>query len=107
VPKTRELRRYGREKLYIVLDNYSTHKMGKVLWYARENDIELVYTPTNASWLNRIECEFTAVKKFALENPNYQSKKEHASAIRRYILWRNKHPRDKKLLQIKKRNQVG
>jgi transposase len=100
-------RRYGREKLYIVLDNYSTHKMGKVLEYARENDIELVYTPTNASWLNRIECEFTAVKKFALENSCYTTKKEQASAIRRYILWRNKHPRNKKLLQIKKRNQVG
>ena len=56
-------RRYGGEKLYLVLDNYSTHKMKDVLEYARQNNIELVFTPTNASWLNRIEGEFTAVRE--------------------------------------------
>ena len=100
-------RRYGREKLYIILDNYSTHKMKEVKRYARENNIELVFTPTNASWLNRIECEFTAVKKFALENSSYATKKDQARAIRRYIAWRNKHPMDKRLIEIKRRNQVG
>lgn len=31
-----------------------------------KNDIELVFLPTNASWLNRIECHFTALRKFAI-----------------------------------------
>lgn len=103
----RYLRGRFDEKLYVVLDNFSTHKKKEVLEYAADNDIELVFTPTNASWLNRIECEFTAVRKFALENSNYQSKKEQASAIRRYILWRNKHPKNQKLVEIKRRNQIG
>ena len=81
--------------------------MKMVMKYAQSNNIELVFTPTNASWLNRIECEFTAVKKFALENSNYATKKEQASAIRRYIIWRKKHTKNQKLVEIKRRNQIG
>ncbi len=37
--------------------------------------IELVYTPKNASWLNWIECEFTALRYFApdskIRRPDY------------------------------------
>lgn len=103
----RYLRSKYEGKLYVILDNFSPHKKEEIRMYAAENNIELVFTPTNASWLNRIECEFTALRKFALENSNYQTKKEQASAIRRYLIWRNKHPTNGKLMQIKRRNQVG
>lgn len=103
----RYLRSRYDEKLYLILDNFSPHKKAEVLEYAGENDIEMVFTPTDASWLNRIECEFTAVRKFALENSSYATKEEQAGAIRRYIIWRNGHPKDRKLVQIKRRNQIG
>jgi transposase len=103
----RYLRNIFDDKLYIILDNFSPHKKAEIKAYAKENDIELVFLPTNASWLNRIECEFTALRKFALENSNYQTKKEQGRAIRRYIIWRNKHPKDQRLLDVKKRNQIG
>jgi transposase len=99
--------RFRGERLYLIQDNYSSHKKDEVMEYTAENNVEMVFLPTNASWLNRIECEFTAVRKFALENSNYQTKKEQASALRRYIIWRNRHPKDQKLVEIKRRNQVG
>ncbi len=103
----RYLRARYNGKLYLVLDNFSPHKKAEILEYAGENDIELVFLPTNASWLNRIECEFTAVRTFAMQNSNYATKKEQASTIRKYIIWRNGHSKDKKLVEIKRRNQIG
>jgi transposase len=49
-------------KIWIVLDNLSAHKTSKILEYVRSNNIHLQFLPTNASWLNRIECQFTHLK---------------------------------------------
>lgn len=87
-------------KLYVILDNFSPHLKSEVITWCKENDIELVFLPTNASWLNRIECHFTALRKFAIRNSNYKSHAELASAIRRYIIWRNKNHKNKILLEI-------
>ncbi|WP_188541762.1 transposase [Paenibacillus segetis] len=51
--------RYHRSVcLFIILDNFSTHLHLKVKNWAAANNVELVYTPTYASWLNRIELQF-------------------------------------------------
>jgi transposase len=52
-------------------------------------NIKFYFTPSNSSWLNRIECQFTALKKFALENSDYRSHEEQAAAIESYLAWRN------------------
>lgn len=72
-------------KLYVILDNFSPHQKNEMTSWCKKKDIELVFLPTNASWLNRIECHFTALRKFAIRNSNYKSHAELASAIRRYI----------------------
>ncbi|MCX4418484.1 hypothetical protein O1M63_45260 [Streptomyces mirabilis] len=41
------------------------------------------YTPTNSSWLNRIEAQFTALRYFTLDGTDYASHKEQGSMIRR------------------------
>lgn len=79
------LQRYG--KIEAIL---APHKTGKVLTWAEENNVELVFTLTNASWLNPMECHFRSFKKFAILNSNYKSRKEQVRAIRRYIAWRNR-----------------
>ena len=87
-------RRYHRsERLYIVLDNFSPHKHERVRNWAVENNVELVYTPTHASWLNRIECHFGPLRKFVLNGSDYENHQALANAIRAYIRWRNKHRR--------------
>lgn len=83
-------RRYRRtETLHIVLDNYKPHLVTTVLQWAKSHRIKFYFVPTNASWLNRIECQFTALKKFALDNSDYQTHEEQQEAIESYLAWRN------------------
>jgi len=45
--------------------------------------------PIHASWLNWIESQFTALKKFALENSDFRTHEEQQEAIASYLRWRN------------------
>jgi transposase len=65
--------------------------------WAAANNVELAYTPTNASWLNRIEAQFTALRYFAVDGTDHPSHAEQSSMIRRYIAWRNHNTRDRRL----------
>jgi transposase len=83
-------RRYPHtEVLHIVLDNAKFHGKAEVLSYAATHKIKFYWTPTNASWLNRIESHFTALKKFTLDNTDYRSHEEQQAAINHYLSWRN------------------
>ncbi len=84
-------RRYrSAEVLHIVLDNASFHLKQEILAYAATHGIKFYFTPTGASWLNRIECHFTAMKKFTLVNTDYRTHEEQQAAIERYLAWRNR-----------------
>ena len=85
-------RRYpSRETLHVILDNATFHNRPEILLYASTHRIRFYWTPTSASWLNRIECHFTALKKFALDNTDYRTHDELQSAIADYLTWRNGH----------------
>lgn len=98
-------------RIAIVLDNYSPHlstkKDSRVGDWAAENNVEFAYVPTNASFLNRIECHFTALRYFALNGTDHQSHEEQNSMIRRYIAWRNRHKDDEALRAISLRAKVA
>ena len=98
-------------RLGIVLDNFSPHLSTKqdprVAAWAAANNVELAYTPTNASWLNRIEAQFTALRYFALDGTDHASHQEQGSMIRRYIGWRNRHARDTRLGEIVNKANVA
>jgi hypothetical protein len=84
-------RRYRHnEVLHMVLDNASYHLKDEVLCYAVQHRIKFYWTPTSASWLNRIESHFTALRKFTLDNTDYRSHPEQQEAIERYLSWRNR-----------------
>lgn len=68
---------------------------------------EFAYTPTNCSWLNRIEAQFTALRYFALDGTDHASHREQGSMIRRYIIWRNKNAAAKRLREIVDRANVA
>ena len=85
-------RRYpATQRLHIVMDNYGTHISADVARWAQGHNVRLYFTPTNASWLNRIECHFGPLKKFALNNSDHRSHEEQEAAIDSYLLWRNRH----------------
>lgn len=83
-------RRYPKEEvIYLILDNFSPHRCKIIFTWAEANNVKLVFTPTNASWLNRIECQFTEVKKFVFENTYYQEHYEVEQAIKQFLNYRN------------------
>jgi transposase len=98
-------------RIAIVCDNFSPHlttiKDGRVGAWAQANNVEIAYTPTNSSWLNRVEAQFTALRYFALDGTDHPSHKEQASMIRRYIIWRNNHAYDELLRQVVTRANVA
>jgi len=83
--------RYPKEQvLHMVMDNYGTHITAKVLVWAKSNNVHVYLTPTNGSWLNRIESQFTALKKFAMKPSDYRDHEEQQAAIESYLTWRNR-----------------
>jgi transposase len=98
-------------RIAIVMDNFSPHlstkKDQRVGVWAAENNVELAYVPTNASWLNRIEAQFQALRYFALDGTDHRSHEEQNSMIRRYIIWRNRHAQDEELRALVKRANVA
>ncbi|WP_327231865.1 IS630 family transposase [Streptomyces murinus] len=99
------------KRIAIICDNYSPHlttkRCQRVATWAEANNVEIAYTPTNSSWLNRIEAQFTALRYFALDGTDHASHKEQGSMIRRYIIWRNKHAADERLREVVNRANVA
>jgi transposase len=83
-------------RIAIICDNFSPHLTtttdGQVGAWAQENNTEIAYTPSSASWLSRIEAQLTALRYLALDGTDHACHHEQASMIRRYIIWRTTTP---------------
>ena len=64
---------------------------------------------TDASWLNRIEAQFTALQLLlpSTEPTTESHSRPRAFLIRRYIAWRNRHAQDEALRELVKRANVA
>jgi hypothetical protein len=60
-----------RLRIYLVMDNLSTHKTEAIWEWAEKANVELVFTPTYGSFLNRIESHFWAIGEFVVKNADY------------------------------------
>jgi transposase len=89
--------------LYVILDNFSPHLRRDIKSWVERNRIHLVYTATNASWMNRIEAEFTPLRKFALEGTFPETHEVLERQIFDYLTWRNSHKREEKLKKLRSR----
>ena len=98
-------------RIAIVCDNFSPHlttrKDRRVGQWAAASNAEIACTPTNSSWLNRVEAQFTALRYFALDGTDHATHQEQASMIRRYIIWRNNHAYDERLRRVIARANVA
>jgi transposase len=98
-------------RIAIICDNFSPHlstaKDRRVGTWATTSNVEIAYTPTNSSWLNRVEAQFTALRYFALDGTDHATHKQQASMIRRYIIWRNNHAYDERLRRVVDRANVA
>jgi transposase len=90
-------------RLGIVLDNFSPHMSKDIAAWTAEHNIELAFVPFYASWLNRIEAQFQALRYFTLDGTDHPDHATQARMIRRYIAWRNRNAADQRLRELVKR----
>jgi len=82
---------YPRERtIYLVMDNLITHRHHLVREFYASNNIEPVWTPTYSSWLNAIEAQFSAIRRFAINGADEPSHQHRRRRIQRYLTWRNR-----------------
>ena len=84
----------AKQPIQLILDNFSPHRKAEVLRWCVRNNVHLIQTPTNASWLNPTERRFTAVKELVIRNTYYRHE-ALADALRRYSNYRNAESRTK------------
>lgn len=76
-------------RLYVVMDNLSANVCAANAFFPGHN-MEAVYLPTEASWLNAIESEFTALHGDTIKNSDDASHLIRRRRIYRYLRWRNR-----------------
>lgn len=83
----------GHGKIYLIWDNFSSHRKAMNLWQPKPHNVEFVWTPTNASWLNLIEPWFLVLEKTALHNTDLKTTSAIAEHLLQGIDYLNEHPR--------------
>ena len=86
-------------RLYWIQDNLSCHWTPAIREWAERNNVELVPTPTYASYLNRIESHFGATGEFVVKNTDYLDWDSFALAIANHISYRNNPDRRRERLE--------
>ena len=80
------LRRYPDKEIYLILDCWSAHTSFAIrVWNFFHPRIHLVYTPTNASWMNMIERVFSKFDRDILQNSNFKTVREAMERISNYF----------------------
>ncbi len=92
--------------IHVILDNLNHHKNRDVRAWCEANNVELVFTPTYASWANPIEAHFGPLRQFVLSNSDHPDHPALARAIRSYLRWRNTHTRDPDILDAERRHRA-
>src|SRR3954466_11263176 len=92
-----------RLRIYLIADNLSTHKTPAIREWAEGANTELVFTPTYASFLNRIECHFWGIGEFVINNADYPDWDTLAKAMVDHIHYRNGPHRDQRLIAAERK----
>lgn len=91
------------KRLYWIQDNLSCHWTPAIRAWAEESNVELVPTPTYASYLNRIESHFGAIGEFVVKNADYVDWDSFALAMAEHIRYRNDPDRRRRRLEQRER----
>jgi transposase len=94
------------DTVYIILDNLNHHKGPVVRAWCEANNVELLYTPTYASWANPIEAHFGPLRQFVIANSDHANHRALARAIDKYLAWRNANTRDPRILEAERRHRA-
>jgi transposase len=80
--------------VHLILDDYGTDKTPRVkAWFARHPRFHVHFTPTSASWLNRVERFFALLTTRQIKRGTHRSTRELEQAIRAYLNIYNEDPK--------------
>jgi transposase len=96
-----------RLRIYWIQDNLSANWTAAIRAFAEDNNIQLVATPTYASYLNRIECHFLPISEFVVKNSDYLEWEAFNYALARHVTDRNGAHRDQRLIDLERRRQIA
>ena len=100
-------RRYPNERrLIVILDNFSPHKKKEVFNWCRRSGVWLIFTATNASWMNRIEAQFGLVSYFVLKSSYPKNHVELEQNVKEHLKWRNNNSQNSLLKILQKKTYV-
>ena len=94
-------------RIYWIQDNLSANWTSDIREFASANNIELVATPTYASYLNPIECHFTPIGQFVFGNADYLDWEAANWALARHIEHRNRPHRNRRIAEAERRHRVA
>jgi transposase len=97
----------ARQKLYWIQDNLSANWTPDIRKFAEANNIELVPTPTYASYLNRIESHFRPIQEFVFNNTDYPDWDTAQRALANYITHRNGRDHDRRITALERKHRVA
>ena len=97
----------ARVRVYWIQDDLSANWTPDIREFAERNNIELVPTPTYASYLNPIECHFTPISQFVFGNADYLDWEAAGWARARYVSYRNGPHRNRRLAELERRRQIA
>ena len=98
--------RPGGYRLYVILDNLSANKTPTIRRWAGRANVELCFTPTNASWANPIEPQFGPVRTFVMGGSDHPSHTVLAHRMQDYLRWRNANARHPHVLAAQRRERA-
>ena len=80
--------------MHLIVDNYATHKHGKVrIWLAQRPRFHVHYTPTYSSWLNQVERWFGLITQQAIRRGSFRSVRELVCRIEQFVQQYNRNSR--------------
>jgi transposase len=95
-----------RIRIYWIQDGLSSHWTPAIRAYAEQNNIELVPTPTYASYLNRIESTFGALDEFVCKNADYLDWDAFGYALADHVRHRNSPAeRERRIIEAARRRE--
>jgi transposase len=96
----------GGYRLFVILDNLSDNKTPAIRRWAERANVELCFTPTNASWANPIEPQFGPIRTFVMGGSDYRNHTVLARRLHGYLRWRNANARHPDVLTAQRRERA-
>ena len=97
----------SRRRIYWIQDNLSANWVPGIREFAAANRVELVPTPTYASYLNPVECHFSALTQFVVTNADYLDWDAFGYALAHHVRYRNSDHRDQRLAAAEQRLRIA